>query len=297
MPINLLYVSDAKAGHRSQALGLYHAYQRLNPHQTVQWTEITIDELSYVHLLWAKQKITPAPDYIIGVGSHTHLKVALLGKCYPQAKTIILMKTSLPFSWFDYHLIPEHDKKTIKHLPKNIIFTQGALNPIVNQHRHQQGRILIALGGSSKRHHWDNQAILTQLKDIIQRNANTEPSTEIILTTSRRTPSDFLTAFKAYLAELAQHNVQIFPVEDTPQGWIFEQMQLAETVWVSEDSVSMIFEALTAGAKVGILAVQRLKQDRITQLLDELLQQAQPFEMKLNEAERVARLIFGENKS
>ena len=50
------------------------------------------------------------------------------------------------------------------------------------------------------------------------------PDAEIILTTSRRTPNEFL-------AQLQQHDcaekLQIFPVEQTPQGWIFEEMQKA----------------------------------------------------------------------
>jgi mitochondrial fission protein ELM1 len=33
-------------------------------------------------------------------------------------------------------------------------------------------------------------------------------------------------------------------------------MQKAEAVWVTEDSVSMIFEALTAGCRVGVMAME-----------------------------------------
>ncbi|MFH4347311.1 ELM1/GtrOC1 family putative glycosyltransferase, partial [Acinetobacter baumannii] len=57
-----------------------------------------------------------------------------------------------------------------------------------------------------------------------------------------------------------------------PQGWIFEEMQKAEAVWVTEDSVSMIYEALTAGCRVGVIAMDRLKQDRITNSVDILLE-------------------------
>ncbi len=66
--------------------------------------------------------------------------------------------------------------------------------------------------------------------------------------------------------------MQICPVEQTPQGWIFEEMQKAEAVWVTEDSVSMIYEALTAGCRVGVIAMDRLKQDRITNSVDILLE-------------------------
>lgn len=290
MTSHIIYVSDNKAGHRSQAMGLYQAYQRQNPQQTVEFHEILIDDITYVDLCLAilgksLSNIDYQPDYIIGVGSHTHLKVYLLSKIYRRAKSIILMKTSLPLSWFDYHIIPQHDGQFHQ---SNVISTQGVLNPIINQHRHQQNRILIALGGSSKRHQWQDKTILTQVIDIIHQT----PQSEIIITTSRRTPSDFLAKIQAQFSTIDYPKLQFFPVEQTPQGWIFEQMQLSETVWVTEDSVSMIFEALTSGANVGILQVKRLKSDRITMMLDELLNQPQPMNMPLNEADRVVKLVF-----
>jgi len=97
--------------------------------------------------------------------------------------------------------------------------------------------------------------------------------------------------------------LSIYPVEETPQGWIFEQMQLAEAVWVTEDSISMIYEALTAGCRVAVIAMNRLKQDRITAVVDHLIAQqvllnsfnlahlAAPIE--LHEADRIAQLILG----
>ena len=93
--------------------------------------------------------------------------------------------------------------------------------------------------------------------------------------------------------------LKIFPVEKTPQGWIFEEMQKAEAVWVTEDSVSMIFEALTAGCQVGIIEIDRLKSDRITQLLDQLLTQAllgenkvKLLNLQLDEATQVAHILL-----
>ena len=76
-------------------------------------------------------------------------------------------------------------------------------------------------------------------------------------------------------------------------------MQKAEAVWVTEDSVSMIFEALTAGCKVGVIEIERLKSDRITQLLDQLLsndlldkQHIKLLNLKLDEASRVADILL-----
>ena len=290
--MHIVYVSDAKAGHRSQAIGLYKAMQRIS-NSEVTFQEIALQQLPIFTLLKGMLShqlslFEKKPDYILGVGSHTQSRVLLLGKVYPQAKTVILMKPNFPFSWFDYAIIPEHDGVPES---RHVITTQGALNPIVNEQRHQASRVLIALGGSSKRHQWNEAKVLSAIQQIVENHSHSA----IILTTSRRTPSEFL----AHLVKqpYSQH-LQIFPVEQTPQGWIFEEMQKAEVVWVTEDSVSMIFEALTAGCKVGVIGIDRLKSDRITTLLDQLLSTLSDkphhnlLNLKLNEATRVADILL-----
>ena len=256
--MHIVYVSDGKAGHRSQAVGLYKAMQRQSNIE-VTFQEISIQELpifSLLKALWARRfgLFEKKPDYIFGVGSHTQARVLLLGRVYPKAKTVIMMKPNFPVNWFDYAIIPQHDgvKESM-----HVITTQGALNPIVNENRHQPNRILIALGGNSKRHQWNDEKVLSSIQRLVENNVHAT----FILTTSRRTPDTFLET-------LAQQNfyskLQIFPVEHTPQGWVFEEMQKAEAVWVTEDSVSMIFEALTAGCRVGVIMLDRVKEDRIT---------------------------------
>ena len=264
--MHIVYVSDGKAGHRSQAVGLYKAMQRQSNIE-VTFQEISIQELPIFSLLkaiWARGfgLFEKKADYIFGVGSHTQARVLLLGRVYPKAKTVIMMKPNFPVNWFDYAIIPQHDgvKESM-----HVITTQGALNPIVNENRHQPNRILIALGGNSKRHQWNDEKVLSSIQRLVENNVHAT----FILTTSRRTPDTFLET-------LPQQNfyskLQIFPVEHTPQGWVFEEMQKAEAVWVTEDSVSMIFEALTAGCKVGIIKINRLKEDRITCSIDQIIQ-------------------------
>ncbi|MFW1785395.1 mitochondrial fission ELM1 family protein [Acinetobacter nosocomialis] len=263
--MHIVYVSDGKAGHRSQALGLFQAMQRQQANATFE--EVSMNDLPIISLIKAlfsskNSLLQQAPDFIFGVGSHTHFRVWLLGKIFKKAKTVILMKPNLPIVWFDYAVIPEHDGILSN---ERVIVTRGALNPIRNENRHQAGRILIALGGSSKRHQWNHEKVLLSVQKIVECNSNSE----IILTTSRRTPVGFIDILKQ---QSFAKCLQIFPVEQTPQGWIFEEMQKAEAVWVTEDSVSMIYEALTAGCRVGVIAMDRLKQDRITNSVDILLE-------------------------
>ena len=296
--MHIVYVSDGKAGHRSQALGLFKAIQRQSS-ETVSFEEISIDDLAIFPLLAGLfrrsiPQLQTTPDFIFGVGSHTQLRVFLLGKIYPQAKTVILMKPNYPFAGFDYSVIPEHDGISAS---DRVIVTQGALNPIVNEQRHQMGRILIALGGSSKRHQWNEDKVFASIEHIVKQH----PNNEIIITTSRRTPEQFVERLNTY--PFLPH-VHFFPVEQTPQGWIFEEMQQAEAVWVTEDSVSMIYEALTAGCRVGVIAMDRTKQDRITTSVDGLLEKGIISESLLlaqlpepnafKEAERVAIYLLAQ---
>lgn len=296
--MHIVYVSDGKAGHRSQALGLFQAMQRQQPETTFE--EVLIADLPIISLIKTlfsskKSLFKQVPDFIFGVGSHTHFRVWLLGKIFRKAKTIILMKPNLPVACFDYAVIPEHDGI---HADNHVIVTRGALNPIRNENRHQTTRVLIALGGSSKRHQWNQNKVLTSVQKIVENN----PDAEIILTTSRRTPAEFVDILRQQ--NFAQH-LHIFPVDQTPPGWIFEEMQKAEAVWVTEDSVSMIFEALTAGCRVGVMAMDRLKDDRITHSVDQMLesklisqqtsvvQLPQPYAFK--EADRVATYLLSKN--
>ena len=294
--MHIVYVSDGKAGHRSQALGLIQAMQRQST-ETISFEEISINDLAILPLIagvfrGSIPQLQARPDFIIGVGSHTQLRVLLLGKIYAPAKTVILMKPNFPITRFDYSVIPEHDGVQAS---DRVIVTQGPLNPIVNEQRHQTGRILIALGGSSKRHQWNEDKVFSEIQKIVEQHLESE----IVITTSRRTPELFVTRLNAHPF---LPNVHFFPVEHTPQGWIFEEMQKAEAVWVTEDSVSMIYEALSAGCRVGVIAMDRIKQDRITDSIDQLLRDSvvvesdklielpQPDTFK--EAERVATYLL-----
>ena len=95
------------------------------------------------------------------------------------------------------------------------------------------------------------------------------------------------------------------PVAATGPDWLPAQLARAGQVWVSADSVSMVYEALTAGAAVGVLDVPRKRSSRISRGLDKLAGEGwiTPFAdwqrhsrlnrptHTFNEAERCARWI------
>lgn len=269
------WLTDGKAGHVAQAQGLLAALRRQG--MSIHVVEIPIVDCSRLATLWywlSQRRLgrlpdicqhAPAPQMILGVGHSTHWMLLLLGKIYPQARTVVLMKPSLPLAWFDLVIMPEHDQPIEC---ETVLATKGVLNPLSNEQRHHPRRVLILIGGASKRHGFDTDAIILQLQQLLDQ-LGTQHT--VVLTTSRRTPSDFV---DQPAIQALHHHLQLFPVDQTPHGWLFEQLQLAESVWVTEDSVSMLYEALTAGCQVGVLSMPRLKPDRITQAIDQLVEDA-----------------------
>ena len=124
---------------------------------------------------------------------------------------------------------------------------------------------------------------------------------EWTLTTSRRTPPSFLEKLKT-----ASLPGQMIPVEQTDSDWLPMQLQTAGTVWVTNESVSMICEALTSGAAVGILRLDKHRDSRVTRGIESMIGRGlvTPFEKwlssgtlsrpskTLDEASRCADLII-----
>ncbi len=279
--MNIWHLTDHKAGHVAQARGLFAALERAD--FAVNVVDVSVNDLSNYALFlrwvsggWIGQlpkvlENQKKPDLIVGVGHATHWSLILLKKCFPKAKSIVLMRPTLPISLFDFAIIPAHDYSEAKPIvPDHVFISQGVLNPLVNQHRHEKNRHLILIGGASKRYACSETELIVQIKELLAKLSHQEEPKTIILTTSRRTP---VTLIENEFFKENAYKIQLFPVSVTPPGWLFEQLQLAEVVWVTKDSGSMLFEALTAGCNVGLLAMPQIKQDTVTQATDVLSEQ------------------------
>lgn len=252
--------SDGKAGHDAQSLGLLRALQErarisafdipLGQDRGGFWSGLK-DRYRYAAGL-------PRPDLLIGAGHATHWSLLTARRRW-GGRTIVLMKPSLPLSWFDLCLVPEHDGPL---QAANVQFTLGVLNSIKPGPGHDADTGLIVLGGPSPHYRWDNDEILTQLTRLVSQ----RPLKKWTLTTSRRTPESILRTL------LERTEFRCVPYAATDSDWLPARLSEAGEVWVSEDSVSMIYEALTAGAQLGLLKVQRGRDNRITSAVDALVQ-------------------------
>lgn len=235
---------DGKPGHEKQSLGLVLALAKL---QNVNCYEIKVGDSGFIKLLdysfgRLKEGIDlPKPDLLIGAGHRTHLPMLAAKRAY-GGKVVVIMKPSLPYFLFDLCLVPEHDNPPQR---PNIIPTIGALNPLGldGQVKKIPSSHLILIGGPSPHYLWDNKKIIIQIEQLVTH--GTFCRDQWILTTSPRTPKDFLEE----LEKKKITNIKVYRFEDTEQGWIEKKLLASVNAWVTPDSVSMTYEALSAGCR------------------------------------------------
>lgn len=202
----------------------------------------------------------PKPDLIIAAGHSTHPSLLWLARKH-HARSAVLMKPSLPMSWFGLCIVPQHDFPNGA-ARKNLILTHGALNRVAPPAGAARTGKIILIGGPSASHGWDGARLIESLTDIS--NAGTWQ-----LTDSRRTPAGFIEDIHKQLPA-----IEIFPHPETTPDWLPAKLATADEVWVTEDSVSMIYEALSSGARVGLLPAPRIQQDsRVLRGVEALISQ------------------------
>lgn len=281
MTLTILHISDGKRGHDVQVEGLLLALKK-----QLELTSLRIDVRERGLLSFLKQR--PAPDWVIGAGHATH-RYLLAARWRWGCQAIVLMKPSWPLAWFSRCILPAHDGVGAG---PNIITTRGSLNTLDFHTEARPHEGLVLIGGPSKHVVWNSAALAAQVIAKVRQN----PSVHWQLTTSRRTPADFL----SQLPPLP--NLQAFSHDGLPENWLATQLRHASRAWVSGDSVNMVYEALTAGLRVGVLAVPARGSARplagIASLVREGLVagaegdlEIQPAIADFNEARRVAALL------
>jgi uncharacterized protein len=230
-------LSDGRPGHENQSVGLALALARRTgaTHEIVK-----IDPSAGLLARMRASAQRGEADLIIGAGHRTHLPLWWAARRL-KARSVVIMKPSLPFALFDLCLMPRHDlANPVDH--GRVVTTRGSLNRIAEKSAIKTETGVILIGGPSKHHGWDGVPLPEAISAIVR--ARTDLSWTV--GDSRRTPAGFL-------AQLSDCGAQLVPHQQTQPGWLPAQLGAAREVWVTEDSISMIFEALTAGARVGVL--------------------------------------------
>lgn len=247
---------DGKPGHERQTAGLIAALSR-HRQLVVHDIDVRQERISLRH--WLSRRFPgrptgPHPDFLIGAGRACQWPM-LAARRAVGGRAIYCMKPGLPVRCFDLCFIPQHDgaRRSARIEP-----TLGVLNDLAARSPDRPGdRTLVLVGGPSRHHGWEEDQFVGMLSSLI-----TKLGGPVILADSRRTPA----STRARLAALESDSLAYVASDTTNAGWLASVLGDAREVWVSEDSVSMIFEALTAGVPVGLLPVPARRTDRITRL-------------------------------
>jgi mitochondrial fission protein ELM1 len=267
---------DGKPGHENQVMGLVNALGNLislNPY----FFEVKTSVLAWMLGQFPRGRSLPDPDLLIGAGHGTHIPL-MAARRARGGRIVLLMNPSFPTAWFDMCIIPEHDQP--RPAP-NIFLSRGTLSRILPSSQHKGKHGLILVGGPSRNYIWSDEAVLKQVRTIIAAN----PDWHWTLTTSRRTPLSFLhyPHMDTDLLEgltLPGNALEVFSWTDTGPEWMLEQLRNAQRVWVTEESVSMVYDALTVGAEVGLISVPKSKSGRVARGVQRLVEDGlvMPFE-------------------
>ncbi len=249
--LSIWLLGDGKPGHENQALGLAEALARLRP--------CAIERISVAGKRGLLSRLgaalragagLPKPELIIAAGHATHPALLWLAHKH-RVPSIVLMRPSLPVRWFDLCIAPAHDFNNAP-AAANVLTTMGALNRVLADPSAPRHGGLMLVGGPSATHGWDEAGLL----DALARISGEASGGPWQLTDSRRTPPGLLAQVRQQVPAVA-----VFPHAETSGDWLPRGLARAAEVWVTEDSVSMVYEALSSGARVGLLPVPRTKQD------------------------------------
>ena len=233
---------DGKPGHEKQSAGLIQGIESIRP---VEVHEIDVRLKSFYwrqirRFLLRDAPDLPPPDMLVGVGHRTHLPL-LLARLVCGGRSVVLMKPTLPLGLFDLLFVPQHDRVRRK---ANVVPTRGVICPTrVDDKETDTG--LILLGGPSRHFEWSNRDVGNQVEAIIRE------SPEVVwqVCDSRRTPQD-LQDYLPTAANALRH------WRSLPADFLENALAKVEYVWVSADSASMLYESLSAQARVGIIALE-----------------------------------------
>lgn len=292
-------ITDNKPGHRNQLKGLAERLAALTgarfcwlhaeKHPVPLWRAL-------LGIAPALNASLPRPDLILSAGSKTHRLLLALRRT-AGASALVLMKPGFPVSWVDGAIIPAHDRVKPS---ANVLVTEGALNAVKPLTEiTDQKNALVLIGGPSPHFTWDSMAVFSQISELVARH----PDWHWQITDSRRTPAELANN----LDSLQGMNVEVQHHQQTPEGWLNQQLAHSRAVWVTPDSLSMVCEAATSGVPTGLLDLPAQPNSRVAKGVQRLAEKDLVFPMgqqasimaeqiprapRLWEADRAARWVI-----
>ncbi|MCY4401983.1 MAG: ELM1/GtrOC1 family putative glycosyltransferase [Candidatus Poribacteria bacterium] len=289
--MKVVILSDKKPGHYKQSLGIV---QNL-PECETEWFEIQykqkwrdnilrifmcligwiIKPKSLIHVLlrWSLTTSTyhsvsriQDADLILSTGSSVAAVNLLLGKLL-QAKSVTCRRPSpIGIGQFDLAILPMQSWNSAKYR-NNVCKTIGVPNPIspdlLNSKRDDLKQLLylrespvigILLGGTDP-----HETITVEDAKKLHKTCDSaakKSNVQILLTTSRRTPTDVSNYLKSKLVDVDWCPLFIEPDTPTALDDPYQTiLSVSDLLIVTADSFSMVCEAATSGRKVIVLSL------------------------------------------
>jgi|GEM_PF-208552 len=209
---------------------------------------------------------SPKNVLFLSAGSAASLYGFALAKVLKCRCATIMTPSGLGAKPFDFAIVPKHD------CPKparNVYVTLGAPNMVTPEKVRDEAehlsklyppksskRIGLLLGGSDGNFVLSPQWVRQTLKPMFE--MALACGMDVYITTSRRTPQDVEEVLKSMRDQYSCIRYLCIASSDTYNP-VYGIFGMATHVLATEDSVSMISEATTAGFRVGILPVGRRK--------------------------------------
>ena len=272
---------DGKAGHDKQSLALV---ENLKSQTKCKIFNINIQNITnpFLAIIFKKYNLDKGlinPDIAIGAGHKTHLYLLAIKRCF-GAKIVVIMKPSLPLKFFDLCVIPKHDGVKSG---SNVFITN---TPLVNfnlNKKKKENMALFLIGGPSKHYYWDSKRVLEQIKNISKQ----FKFKKLLITTSRRTPIEFINEFNKSKIK----NIKLYEHTKIMNDWLDKNITKVKNIWVTNDSYSMLIEAIASGAYTDILELKMKKKSKLSREINIIKKKIKNKITMQNEAERVAKFI------
>ena len=205
--------------------------------------------------------VSASADFVISAGSG----LVPLNRCLAKdslAKSVVVMKPPFPYNFFRYDLalVPAHDRgkmpeEAIRHLitPSSLDEdeSEAACRRLASTLRDaSKVKISVFLGGATRRYRMGIGEI-EKLLSRLQKFSGTRG--DFVMTTSRRTPEAVGAFLSRNISRWPACQQLIIAGEDSRTDTVPAMMTMADILIVTEDSVSMISEAVSYGKKVIVL--------------------------------------------
>ena len=272
---------DGKAGHDKQSLALVQSLKNQVKCRTFD-INVQSQRNPILNIIFKYYKLPEGitkPDIAIGAGHKTHLHLLAIKRCF-GTKIVVIMKPSLPLKLFDLCVIPKHDDVKSG---SNIFITNFPLVNFNLNTKKKENTALFLIGGPSKHFYWDSKIVLEQIKNISKK----FKFKKLLITTSRRTPIDFINEFN----KLKIKNIKLYEHTKIINDWLDKNIIKVKNIWVTNDSYSMLIEAIASGAYTDILELKTKQGSSLSREINAIKKRIRNNITIQNEAERVSKFI------